>query len=213
MATNWLYGVSVSLLHNRCQWMAVAFDSLEEGFGGSEIEEEVEADGQVVLVVGDVEGDDFLLAPFLVVFHEGEDKATIDGFIIVFGFELFLSSVDECLFLYFASGGHLEMDFVSYLIIFRVERAGALQDAEHVVDALVHGLLCGADASVLVQASLVGLALSARVAEPCFIHGVSLSLFGSLAEVERLHLGGHAADEGVAHLEEVVCPSAAGGDE
>ena len=41
--------------------VAVAFYVRQEGFGGAEVEVHVQADGEVVVVVGDEEGDDFFL--------------------------------------------------------------------------------------------------------------------------------------------------------
>lgn len=48
-------------LDYRGLWVARLGLRGEEGFGRTESQEEVEADGYVVFVVGDVEGDDFLV--------------------------------------------------------------------------------------------------------------------------------------------------------
>ena len=49
--------------------MPQPFALAEIGFSNAKAEKEVEADRNVVLVVGDIECDDFLLFPFRV-FHE-----------------------------------------------------------------------------------------------------------------------------------------------
>ena len=88
----------------------------EEGLSGAEAQEHVEADGDVVVIVGDVEGDDFLFALLvLVVLHKGEDEAAVSGACLLH-LDFFLAAIDKDLIALAAAVGHLETEALASML-------------------------------------------------------------------------------------------------
>ena len=86
----------------------------EERFGRSKAKVEVEADGDMVLVVGDVEGDDVLLF-LLLLFDEGEDEAAVGGVCAVH-LEFLAPPEDKGFILDPATICHQEMEALPFLV-------------------------------------------------------------------------------------------------
>ena len=186
--------------------VAVALHVRQEGFGGAEVEVHVQADGEVVVVVGDEEGDDFFLFFRLAhVLYEGEDQAAVGDAVV--GFDVLDAAVYQRLLLDAAAGGHGEVYFVAHLEVGGLPRAGLAEDAEHVEDAaavFVLHFLRLAVGGFVPRAALLDVGGAVAVGEPGFVLGVAFAFLGGLAEVLGFQLVGDVADEGVAHLEEEV---------
>lgn len=182
--------------------MSVAFDAREEGFRRTETQVEVQAYGQMVQVVGHEEGDDFSFPVFLVVFHQRENQAPIIH--AVFRLEIFLSAIDQRLFLDRFPRRHLEEDPVSYPIVGGIVGTGLQKDAQHVEDTFVP-LLVRMNRAVFRSVSLLAdVAFVSFVGEPYFVYRIALPFFRSFSEIPRLQLAGGDAGQRVAHLEEVI---------
>ena len=163
----------------------------------------------MVAVIANVEGDDLLLFLLLIVLHEGEDQAAVGG--IVIGLDVLHATVDERLLLYLTACSHREMDLITHLVILCMVRACLSQDAEHIEDTAVIAVLHLLRFALRIdpRAALTHFRDSILVAEPSLIHGISFTLLGRLAEVERFKQIGGKAGQGVAHLEEEVALLAA----
>lgn len=85
----------------------------EEGLGRTKVEVHVEANGKVVLVISDVEGDNIALLAVLFL-YEGEDKATILS-ARIFHFKRLLATIDDALPLTVFAVSHEEVDAMSHL--------------------------------------------------------------------------------------------------
>ena len=176
----------------------------EEGFCGAETEEEVEADGEVVLVVSDVEGD--YLTLFLLIsdiFHEGEDEAVVSG-VGVLHLKVFLTTIDEGLFLHALAVGHREAELQAGFVVGRVEGTGPHHHGNHIVGALVGGGFCGGDDTVGVHVTVADIDFIVCVTVPGFIDIVALAFERALAVIEGNEVWGDVGLQGVAHHEEAV---------
>ena len=88
--------------------MTISFDVFKESFGRPYVKEKVKADRQVIGIVCNVKGYHLLLFPLFIVLYKREDKATIYGFIIIFGFKLLFPPINKCLIFYLTTCGHLK---------------------------------------------------------------------------------------------------------
>ena len=116
-------------------YFSVLVGAVKKCFCCTEAQIEVDADGDVTCVVGDIEAEQFFVFALHFVVEQGEDKAAVD--VVVVGFEVFFSAIDECLLLYFLACGHGEMDALPYPIVGCVEGACKGEDGEHIVVALI----------------------------------------------------------------------------
>ena len=166
----------------------------------------------MILVIRDVEGDDFLLLPLLVL-HKGEDEAAVDGIII--GLDFLPAPVDKRLLLHLAAGGHGKEDAVAHFIVGGVVGTGLRQDAQHVEDAagvaILH--LLRVARGVVPGAALLHVRQAVTVRKPRLVHRVALAFLGSFPEVEGFQLVADVAGQRIAHLEEEVGLLAAHGEQ
>ena len=116
-------------------YFSVLVGAVKKCFCCTEAQIEVDADGDVTCVVGDIEAEQFFVFALHFVVEQGEDEAAVD--VVVVGFEVFFSAIDECLLLYFLACGHGEMDALPYPIVGCVEGACKGEDGEHIVVALI----------------------------------------------------------------------------
>ena len=144
------------------------------GFGCAEAEVEVDADGHVAMVVGDVEAEEFLFFGLLFVVEKGEDEAVV-GLSIV-GFPIFLASIDEGLLFHFLACRHWEVDALTYLVVLGVEGTGKGEDGEHVVVAVVALMMVFRPFTVTIEEVLFHMALAVGISVPHFIYRIVLSL-------------------------------------
>ena len=80
--------------------MAVTLYRLQESLSRSEIQEQVQTHRKMVLVIGDIEGDNLLFLTFLIIFNQREHQTTV--FHIVLGLEVLLSPINQSLVFHFA---------------------------------------------------------------------------------------------------------------
>jgi len=159
------------------------------------------------LVVGDVEAEEFFFAVFFVVVEEGEYEAAVGDAVV--GFPFLAPSVDEGLGFYAFACGHGEMEAVAWFPVGGVEGAGYVEDAEHVVVAVVAFVVVYGPLAVAVEVVLFDVAALVGVGVEDFVHGVVFAFGGSFAEVEGLEAGGGVTAEGVLHGEYGIEPWAA----
>ena len=179
--------------------------------GCAKAEEEVEADGDVVVVVGDIEGDNLLFLP-CGIFYKREDKAAM---LLAGGLhaECFASAIDERDVLHLMTVGHREVQLLPLADVLYAERAGPEQHAHHVVDAVAAVVRPFRDLSVAPLVALAQMCLAFGVGVPHLVHIVASAFVGTLLEVERRHVGRDDTVQGVAHHEETVQTLAGTGDE
>ena len=103
--------------------------------GCAEAEVEVDADGHVARVIGDIKTEKFLVFGLLFIIEQGEDEAAIG--VLVVSCPVFLAAIDEGLLFHFLACGHGESDALPYLVVLGVETAGEGEDGEHVVVAII----------------------------------------------------------------------------
>ena len=103
--------------------------------GCAELEIEVDADGHVAGIVGDIEAQELLVLGFLLIVKQGENEAMVS--LSVIGFPVFLATIDQRLLFYLLACGHGKVNAVPWLVVFRRESAGESEDGEHVVVAFV----------------------------------------------------------------------------
>ena len=185
----------------------------EEGFGGAEAEVHVEADGDVVEVVGDVEGDDLTLFVLVVVPHRGEDKASV-GDAAVVHLEFLLTAIDEDFVGDAVAVGHLKVYLLAFAIVGSVKSARADKHTEHVTDGGIDATFSIEDLAVIVGIALAQVYVAiAGIVIPHLVDVVAFAFACALAEEEGHEFGGEVADDGVAHHEEAVGAFVALGEE
>lgn len=108
---------------------------IQEGFGCAKPEVEIYADGEVSSVVGDIEAKQFFVFAFFFVVKQGKYKTAVN--IVIIGFKIFLSPVDEGLLFHFLACRHREMDALSYSVMGGIEGTGKGEDGEHVIIAFI----------------------------------------------------------------------------
>ena len=178
------------------------------GFGCAEAEVEVDADGHVAMVVGDVEAEEFLFFGLLFVVEEGEDEAVVG--LAVVGFPVFLASIDEGLFLYILACCHREVDALPDFVVLGIEGTGKGEDGEHVVVAVVALMMVFRPFTVTIEEVLLHVTLAVGIGVPDLIDGIVFAFEGTFAEVKGYKLGGNVGDEGVAHGEDCITSFVAG---
>ena len=184
----------------------------EKSLCDSEAKEEVEAHGSMVVVIGDVESDNFLFLLTLIL-NEGKDEAAI-GNTCRFHGELLLAPVDERLVGHFVAIRHLETQVLPLAKVGGIEGTSAEYHAEHIEDALLGAVLLIEDESLVVLEALLELdAIGGRIAVPHLVNVVAFPLESSLAVVEWFELGSDIGEKGIAHHEELVGALVAAGDE
>ena len=192
-----LYGLSNPL---------IAFCQIS--FSGAELEVEVDADGEVALVVGDEETEELLVLAFLFIIKKGEDEAMIGALVV--GFPVFLATIDKGLFLHLLARRHREMDALPHLVVGGVEGTGEGENGKHVVVAIIGFMVMLGKLAVTIEEFLLHVTLAVGIGVPHLIDGVVLTLEGTLAEVEGNELGRDVGDEGVAHGEDGITPLVGG---
>ena len=182
--------------------------SREIGFGHSEIEIEVKADGDVVVIVGDIEFHDFV---FLAVFrfHEGEHQATVGG-AGVFHLEFFLAVVDYVLPFAALAIGHEELDAVTFLEPGGIEGACAQEHADHVVGAIGAGVFVQLRWLAVAPVAHVDMAIACGIGIPHFFLPVGFPFECPFAVILWREVHSGVGDKGVTHPEHFVgtCGSA-----
>ena len=116
-------------------YFSVLVGAVKKSFCCTEAQIEVNADRDVTCVVGDIEAEQFFVFALHFVVEQGEYKAAVD--VVVVGFEVFFSAIDECLLRYFLACRHREMDALSYSVMGGIEGTGKGEDGEHVIIAFI----------------------------------------------------------------------------
>ena len=178
------------------------------GFGGAEAEVEVDADGEVALVVCDVEAEEFFFLGLLFVVEKGEDEAVVG--LAIIGFPVFLASIDEGLLFHFLTSCHWKVDALPHLVVLSVERTGKGEDGKHVIVAIVAFVMMFRPFTMTIEKVLLHVALAVGIGVPHFIDGVVFTFEGAFTEVEGNKLGSDVGDEGVTHREDSVTTFVAG---
>ena len=155
----------------------------------------------MVFVVGDEESHYFLLLVVLTLYVRQLQTAILVPVV----------SLDSGLALIFKHGvdylhsvGNGEADAVALLPSLGVERTCAEEYAYHVEGARLWCVCLPHMGAVLLLAVLLHVYLAVGIAIESLVDGVAVGLACSLAEVERLKLGGVVAQQRVAHAEELV---------
>ena len=182
--------------------MAQSARAGEKCLGRSEIQVHVEAHRQVVLVVCDIEGDDFLLLS-LFCFKEGEDQASVFRSRVLH-FESFLPTVFNHLRFALFSVSHHEFDTMPFLESGSIERTCPQHHAEHVVGTDVSGVSAGGFGPAAYFATQCDVALSGAVGVGGLVVGVAFSLKGTFFVMVGHKVVADVGDERVAHHEEFV---------
>ena len=186
------------LFHNRRNRVAVALDADDEGLGRAESEEHIEAHGNVVLVVGDVEIDDALV--FAVVeFHVRELQAAVFHAVVALD-DRFSAIDDSCGFAAVAID-HPEIDGMAFFPVLGVEGACTDEHGEHVIDAVGIGFPLLAVCAVGPLAVLARVDFSVGIVVGHFVDVVAFAFAGGLAVVERREVECGIAQERVAQDE------------
>ena len=165
----------------------------------------------MIVVVGDVEGDDLPLL-LIVVLDEGEYKASIYD-ACLFHLEVLLAAVDECFELYMAAVGHIELEFLTIGELGGVKRTCPQQHGHHIVDAFQSVIGSVANVAAVVEEALFEVGAAAGIIVPYLIDIIALALAGALAVVEGHKVRPDEAEEGIAHHKELVGALAASCDE
>ena len=166
----------------------------------------------MVGVVGDEELDNFLFLALLVLLHEREDQTAVRG-VGSFHLELFLATINNGLPLAPLAAGHDKLDAVALLPTCRVEGAGAHQHANHVESAILTGISIDGGGVLVALITHLNLALAAWVTVPYVFAAIGFALKGAFFVILRHEVEAGISGEGVAHLEDVVGPLGAAGDE
>ena len=166
----------------------------------------------MVGVVGDVELDYLLFLALFVFFHEGEDQAAIGG-VCSLHLEFLLTAVHDGLPFAALAAGHDKLNAVALLPTRRVEGAGAHQHANHVESAILAGISIDGGGVLVALITHLNLALAAWVTVPYVFSAIGFALKGAFFVILRHEVEAGISGEGVAHLEDVVGPLGAAGDE
>lgn len=188
-------------LHDRRNRAVVAPDADDERLGRPEAQEHIEAHGDVVLVVGDVEIDHATVFP-IVKFHIGELQAAVFHAVVALDFRF--STIHDARGVAAVAVDHLEVDDVAFFPVFRVEGACAHEHRNHVEDAIFVAFPKPVVRAVGVQPVLSRMRLAVFVFVEHLIHVVALALAGALAVVERGEVERGIAQERVAEDEIVI---------
>ena len=156
----------------------------------------------MVLVVGNVEADDFLVLS-LVTLHEREDETTVllVGPVNLEGFLATILQPGVPQLLGVADG---QGDVVALLQRGGTEVACPEEDAHHVVNAVLVLCLFPLVLAGVLDAVHPEVAVLLGIGVPQLVHIVAFPLTGSLAEVERREVFGAVGKQRVTHHEEVV---------
>ena len=166
----------------------------------------------MVGVIGDVELDDFFFLSLFVFFHEREDEAAI-GCVCSLYLKFFLTSVNDGLPFAALSAGHNEANAMSRLPTCGVEGAGAHQHTDHIESAIGTCISISGGWFFVALVAHLDLALSVGVGIPYFFLAIGFSLERTFFVVLRNEVEGGIGGECVAHLEDVVGPFGASGNE
>ena len=177
----------------------------------AEAKEEVEADGYVVRVVGDIESDDFLFLAIRILYKR-EDYAFVSN-AGALHLEVFAATIDERDVLNLVPVGHRHPQLLAFLHIVHIEGTRPHQQAHHIIEALraVVGLLCHFAGSVAI--ALAKMRLATGIAVPHLIHIIATALVCSFLVVSRSHVLGDDALHRVSHHEEAVQARTGSSDE
>ena len=199
-----------SSLHDRGSGVAQSLVTHQESLGGTEAQEHVEPHGHVVGVVGNIEVHDALIFPVLFL-QVAELQAAV--FHVVVTLDGLLALIEQASRSHAVPVGYGEVHDVSLFPPRHAEAACPKENVEHVVDTISERLRVPDMCAVILLAMLADVALIVLVRIEYLVHGVTLALAGSLAIIERLHLGGRVAEQGVTQDEHAIHLLASPGSE
>ena len=186
--------------------MPVAFQRHEEGLGRAKLQEQVQPDGDVVLVVGDEEAHNLLVFSVFPL-QIGEFQTTV--FLAIVSLDDRLSAELQLTFLTVIAIDDGEVDDMSLLPVDGIEGTSTEEDAQHVVDTVVISVLLPRTGTVDTLEVLLDVSLASGIAVENLVNGIALALLGTLTEIERSHVGSGVAKQRVAQHEHVVGPAVA----
>ena len=141
----------------------------------------------MVIVVGDVET--YYLTPFgivAVVFHIRQLQTAV--FLAVVCLDGALAAIPQLSFLDGVAVSNGEPHNVTLCPSVGIEAAGTEEYIHHVVSAVLHSVFVPLVLSLVVDAVLTEVRISAAVCVPYLVNGVALSLACSLTEIQRFHV-------------------------
>ena len=185
-------------MNDRLNGMSQTSCILEERLRRTKMEIHVQADGQVILVIGDVKGNDLLLLS-LGIFDKREHETAVCLFIA--GLDFLDAPINQRLLLNLLSRTHGEEDFIAHFIIGRVIRTSMREDTEHIKDAQVALVLRLNGRLVPVGALLLHVRFAVSITVPSLINGITLAFLGTLPIIYGLQILCHNTGYGIAHLE------------
>ena len=204
------HGHGVRLLYQRGDRVAVALHADKEGFGRSEPEEEVETNGDMVDIIGDVEVDN-TLERAVILFKIRELQTAVLPAVV--GLDGGTSTKDQSGRCRTVAVGNGEVDHITFLPVVGVKGACPKEDIHHVVDTLSHVVLFPGMRTIVFLTVLDDMASLFGISIEDLVDGVSLTLVRTLAEVERSHLHRTVTEQRVAQHEHIVYPLIATGDQ
>ena len=155
----------------------------------------------MVFIIGDIKGNHLFLFS-LFIFHQRKDKATI--FHSAFCLKYFLSTINQRLVFYLSAGGHRENNLLPHRVIIDIERACLHQNAQHIKHTSFAFVTRPHRITPPTHPALIGNTFIIFIAEPYFVHRITVAFLRPFTEIKRLQPIGRDASQRITHLEKEI---------
>ena len=163
----------------------IAFHAREEGLGSAETQEHIQAYGDMVTVVSDIETHNLLVLSLLQ-FHIREFQTAV--FLTVISLDGRLTAIAQLGGINAIAVGNGNLHHMTLGPAFGVEATCPEEDVQHVVHAILPTVVNGLTGAILILSALGEMGVTTFVVIPHLIHRIAFAFACSLTEIEGSHV-------------------------